>query len=173
MELNYTIKYLETLVESYEDYPRKGVSFKDLSLIYTDHMAVMMVLNFLKEKFKENKIEADCIIGCDARGFIIGSLLANELKLPFIMARKPGKLPPCELLKESYELEYGKSELQMVKHIISKYKSPIIADDVLATGGTCCAVTKMLSKIGINVSAYAFISDIAFLKGKELSLIHI
>lgn len=157
--------YLSKFVEVYEDYPEEGISFKDLSLMYTDPLAIQI----LQESFVEylHQLNPDCIIGCDARGFIIGSLIAQRMRLPFVMARKPGKLPPCELVTQDYELEYGKAELQMHKHIITRYKSAVIADDVLATGGTCSAVTKMLQAVGVNVCAYAFISEITVCKGRD------
>ena len=159
------IEYLISLVEVYEDYPGKGVSFKDLSLIYTDPYAIRIIQDYFT--FNLEKLNPECIIGCDARGFIIGALIAQAMKLPFVMARKPGKLPPCELVSQDYELEYGKAELQMHKHIITKYKSAVIADDVLATGGTCSAVAKMLKAVNVDVCAYAFISEVSFLKGSE------
>ncbi len=159
------IEYLTSLIEIYEDYPDKGISFKDLSLIYTDPSAIRMIQEFFFINLRH--LQPDCIIGCDARGFIIGTLIAQVMQLPFVLARKPGKLPPCELVKQEYELEYGKSELQMHKHIITRYKSAVIADDVLATGGTCSAVTKMLQAVNVDVCAYAFISEITALKGSE------
>jgi adenine phosphoribosyltransferase len=166
MELNkQQIEYLNSLIEVYEDHPEKGISFKDLSLIYTDPSAVQMIQEYFYVNLRH--LDPDCIIGCDARGFIVGTLISQVMRLPFVMARKPGKLPPCELIKQEYELEYGKSELQMHKHIVTKYKSPVIADDVLATAGTCVAVTKILKKVGINVCAFAFIGDITACKGRE------
>ena len=150
-------KYLETFVETYENFPAEGITFKDLSLIYTDPIAISIIQNYFFLKLSPYK--ADCVIGCDARGFIIGTLIAQKLQLPFILARKPGKLPG-DLIKKKYGLEYGHAELQMHRHIITQYKSPIVADDVLATGGTVIAVTEMLREIGIEVNSYAFVSEI-------------
>ena len=161
------IKYLETHVMTYDNFPAEGISFKDLSLIYTDSLSLDIIENYIRSIFNSKyylgKIP-ECVIGCDARGFIIGMMIARVLKIPFVMARKPGKLPG-ELLKQEYELEYGKTELQIHKHIIEQYKSAIIADDVLATGGTVLAVSKMLYSIGLEDISYVFLMEISGLNG--------
>jgi len=158
------IKHLESLTLVFEDFPDKGVSFKDLSQIYEDVSAMRQIGEYFYENLKP--LNPDCVIGCDARGFIIGTLISQVMQIPFVMARKPDKLPG-DLVKQEYELEYGKSELQMQRHIITKYKNAVIADDVLATAGTCCAVYKMLKKEKINLCAYAFISQVTFFNGKD------
>ena len=128
------LELLKSLVEKYPDFPIQGVTFADLSLIYTSRKA----LDLIKTKIKENllPLNPDCVIGCDARGFIIGAIIAEALNLPLVLARKAGKLPG-ELLNVKYDLEYGTAELQMHKHIISRYNSPIIADDVLCDFARC------------------------------------
>lgn len=155
---------LHSLVEKYPDFPIAGITFSDLSLIYTSVEA----MNLIKDKIRQNiaPLNPDCVIGCDARGFILGTIISNTLDLPLVLARKAGKLPG-ELLKVKYGLEYGTAELQMHKHIISKYKSPIIADDVLATGGTVDAISQMLDEIGIKVNSYFFLSEIVDLNARE------
>lgn len=157
-------KYLQTFITTYEDFPVKGISFKELSLLYTDSIAVEIIQNNFHKVLSEYK--PDCVIGCDARGFILGTLIAQKMKLPFVLARKSGKLPG-EVVSKKYGLEYGSSELQMHTHIISQYKSPVIADDVLATGGTVIAVTQMLKDLSIEVNSYAFISEIVELGARK------
>jgi adenine phosphoribosyltransferase len=147
-------EYLQQFVETYENFPGPGIDFKDLSLLYTDNTAIKIIQNYFSLALNSMEKRPDCVIGCDARGFIIGTLISMELGIPLILARKPGKLPG-KLLTKKYGLEYGNAELQMHKHIISRYKCPVIADDVLATGGTVIAVTNMLEEIGIQVNLNA------------------
>ena len=158
------LKLIENSVAVYEDFPNPGISFKDLSPLYTSPEIMEIITNHFHSILKERN--PDCIIGCDARGFILGTYLAKSLHLPLILARKPGKLPG-EILSKKYDLEYGSAELQIQKHIISKYKSPVIADDVLATAGTVKAITDMLNSINIGVNSYVFISEIEGLKGRS------
>lgn len=162
---------LESFAEYYPDFPGPGVLFKDLSWIYTSKEAKQLVkeliIQLFEERANEGKPAPDCVIGCDARGFIIGTMISMILDLPFVLARKPGKLPGNNLLKQEYVLEYGKSELQIQKHIIEQYKSPIISDDLLATGGTCEATTLMLNSINIKVNCYFFLSEIIELVGRK------
>lgn len=158
-------KLLDSLTELYPDYPIKGIIFKDLSLIYTSPEAMQLIELLIKKNIAP--LNPDSVIGCDARGFILGTIVARVLNIPFILARKAGKLPPCELISKTYKLEYGTAELQMHKHIITKYNSPIICDDVLATGGTCLAITDMLEEVGIKVNSYLFLSEIIDLNARE------
>jgi len=157
-------EYLQQFVETYPNFPGPGIDFKDLSLLYTDNPAISIITMYLAENI--SPLKPDCIIGCDARGFILGTLLSRCMGLPLVLARKPGKLPG-ELITKKYGLEYGNAELQMHKHIISRYKSPVIADDVLATGGTVIAVTNMLEELGILVNSFAFVSEIKGLNARQ------
>lgn len=154
----------ESLTEKYKDFPIKGITFKDLSLLYTSNEALEQ-LEFLIQK-DINPLQPDCVIGCDARGFILGTIVSRCLKIPLVLARKAGKLPGV-LLSKKYGLEYGSAELQMHKHIITKYKSPIICDDVLATGGTVLAITDMLSEVDIIPNSYFFLSEIVDLDARK------
>ncbi len=158
------VAFLESLVDIYPDFPILGVTFRDLSPIYTDFYAMEMIQKHFVEEFNDDR--PDCIIGCDARGFIIGTLLSQSFKVPLVLARKPGKLPG-EIITKKYGLEYGHNELQMHKHIITQFSKPMIADDVLATGGTVNAVRDMLYDIGISCHSCVFISEIIDLEGRK------
>ena len=151
-------KLFYSLVEKYPNHPKEGITFSDLSIMYCSNEAMKMMKQLIKENI--GPLNPDCVIGTDARGFITGTIIADVLEIPLILARKAGKLPPCELLSRKYKLEYGEAELQMHKHIISKYKSPVITDDVGATGGTMLAITDMLKSININPNSYFVISEI-------------
>ena len=161
----YQYELLDSLTERYRDYPISGVTFKDLSLIYTSKQTMIIIKSLILQNLGDLGI--DCAIGCDARGFILGTIVADTLGVPLVLARKAGKLPPCELLSKTYKLEYGTAELQMHKHIITKYKSPVICDDVLATGGTVLAITDMLKEVNIDVNSYFFLSEIVDLNARE------
>lgn len=156
--------YLESLVDVYPNYPKEGVSFKDLSKLYTDVYAMDMIADYFTKNLSGDL--PDCIIGCDARGFILGTLLAQKLQLPLVLARKPGKLPG-KIVSKKYDLEYGSAELQMHEHIISQYTKPLIADDVLATGGTAIAVGELLKDLNIDVHSFGFISEVTVCEGRS------
>ena len=110
--------------------------------------------------------ESDALIAIDARGFIFGTAIAQFIKKPLILARKPGKLPG-ETLSESYELEYGTNTLCIQKKSIEPYKSFSIIDDLLATGGTAACVEKMLLKRNKEVKNLSVVVELPFLKGRE------
>lgn len=161
----FQYELLDSLTERYPDYPIPGVTFKDLSLIYTSKQAMITIKALILQNL--GHLNIDCAIGCDARGFILGTIVAETLGIPLVLARKAGKLPPCELLSKTYKLEYGTAELQMHKHIITKYKSPVICDDVAASGGTMLAITDMLEEVGITPNSYFTISEIVDLNCRE------
>ena len=154
----------ESLLDTYADYPKKGVSFKDLSRVYSSPEAMQIIEYLIRTNLEYNY--PDCVIGCDARGFILGTIVARVLEIPFVLARKPGKLPG-KVISKNYELEYGTATIEMHEHIISKYKSPVIADDLLATGGTVLAVTDILERMGIEVNSYIFLAEVEVCGGRN------
>ena len=111
MEITKYIKDMfESNIDTYPDYPKKGIDFKDLSRVYTSDLA-MNTIEYLIDKNLINS-KADCVIGIESRGYILGTIISRVLNIPFILARKPGKLPG-KLLSKDYELEYGTATLQM------------------------------------------------------------
>ena len=159
-------KLFHSLVEKYPNHPKVGITFSDLSIMYTSPEAMKLMKQLIYENI--GPLNPDCVIGTDARGFITGTIIADVLEIPLILARKAGKLPPCELISRKYKLEYGEAELEMHKHIISKYNSPVISDDVLATAGTARAISEMIGDIGIKPNSYFFISEIVDLNGRDI-----
>ena len=111
-------------------------------------------------------VKIDAIIGVESRGFLFGFLLANRMKIPFIPIRKVGKLPG-ETLKYKYDLEYGSSEVEVHISDIKKDWNVLIHDDLLATGGTACAASELVEKLGAKVVAFAFIISLDFLDGNK------
>ncbi|WP_288262993.1 adenine phosphoribosyltransferase [uncultured Prochlorococcus sp.] len=159
---------LEELIDTYKDYPKKGVEFKDL-------LGIMQEPKIFKElilKMSSSQIikNAEAIISIEARGFIFGSAVSLQSSKPMIVARKPGKLPG-ELLKRNYNLEYGNNSLSIQKKALCKYNSFAIVDDLLATGGTVNCVYKLLEANHKKVTGLLVAVELRKLKGRfNLSL---
>ena len=135
------MKKLLELINTYKDFPKKGIDFKDvLGIMQEPKIFKELILMMTSSEIINN---AEAIISIDARGFIFGSAISLEASKPMIVARKPGKLPG-ELFKEDYCLEYGKNSLYVQKKALQKYNSFAIVDDLLATGGTVNCVSKLL-----------------------------
>ena len=131
------------LIDTYKDFPKKGIDFKDiLGIIQEPKIFKELIVMMSSSEIIKN---ADAIISIDARGFIFGSAISLESSKPMILARKPGKLPG-ELSEEKYSLEYGENSLSVQKKALQKYNSYAIVDDLLATGGTVNCVSNLLQK---------------------------
>ena len=157
------MKNLESLIKTYNDFPKKGIAFKDILGIMQDPE----VFRELILKMSSNKVikSSEAIISIEARGFIFGSAISLQTSKPMVVARKPGKLPG-ELIKENYYLEYGKSTLSIQKESIEKFNSYVIVDDLLATGGTIECVANLIRKSGKVVTGSVTVVELVELKGK-------
>ncbi len=159
------MKNLESLIETYNDFPKKGIAFKDiLGIIQNPEVFRELILKMSSNKVIKN---CDAIISIEARGFIFGSAISFQASKPMIVARKPGKLPG-ELIMENYFLEYGESTLSLQKDSIKKFNSYAIVDDLLATGGTIECVAKLISKSGKKVSGLLTVVELIELNGRSL-----
>ena len=157
------MKSLDELIDTYKDYPKKGVEFKDvLGIIQEPKVFKELILKMSSSKLIEN---AEAIISIDARGFIFGSAISLQASKPMIVARKPGKLPG-ELFKEDYSLEYGENSLSVQKKALQKYKSYAIVDDLLATGGTVNCVSKLLESNQKEVAGLLVVVELSKLEGR-------
>jgi adenine phosphoribosyltransferase len=158
---------LKKEIREIPDYPKKGINFKDITTLFKNKEAMKFVTNGISEKFKDKGITK--IIGLEARGFIFGGAIACELDAGFIPVRKKGKLP-CEIVSETYELEYGTDSIEMHVDALSKDDIVLIHDDLLATGGTAVAALKLAQKSGVEKIYFSFICDLEFIKtpNKEL-----
>ena len=154
---------LESLIKTYNDFPQKGIAFKDVLGIIQDPE----VFRELILKMSSNKVikSSEAIISIEARGFIFGSAISLQTSKPMIVARKPGKLPG-ELIKENYDLEYGKSTLSIQKKSLEKFNSYVIIDDLLATGGTIECVANLIRKSGKKVNGSVTVVELAELHGR-------
>ena len=157
------MKKLETLIKTYDDFPKKGIAFKDvLEIIQDSEVFRELILKMSSNQVVKN---SEAIISIDARGFIFGSAISYQTSKPMIVARKPGKLPG-ELIEEKYNLEYGKNSLSIQKQALKKFDSYAIVDDLLATGGTVDCVANLIKKSGKNISGLLTVVEIVSLKGR-------
>ena len=157
------MKNLESLIRTYNDFPQKGIAFKDILGIMQDPD----VFRELILKMSSNKVikSSDAIISIEARGFIFGSAISLQTSKPMVVARKPGKLPG-ELIKENYYLEYGKSNLSIQKESLEKFNSYVIIDDLLATGGTIECVANLIRKSGKEIIGSVTVVELVELNGR-------
>ena len=146
------------------DFPQPGISFKDITTLLKDGEAYRAVINEMKQLVASYRI--DKIAGPEARGFVVGSPLAYALGVGFVPIRKSGKLPG-ETITVGYELEYGKDQLAIHKDAIQPGENVLIADDLLATGGTISTCIKLVEGLGGNVVGAAFLIELSYLSGRE------
>ena len=158
------MKKLKELISSYNDFPKKGINFKDVLEIIQEPE----VFNELILKMSASQIlkQSEAIISIDARGFIFGSAIALKSSKPMIVARKPGKLPG-EIVTEKYNLEYGENSLSIQKNSLRKYNSYAIVDDLLATGGTVECVANLLKRYDKKIFGLLTVVELVSLKGRS------
>ena len=156
------MKKLNDLIDTYKDFPKKGIEFKDvLGIIQEPDVFKELILNMSSSQIVKN---AEAIISIDARGFIFGSAISLRASKPMVVARKPGKLPG-ELLEQNYNLEYGNNSLSIQKKALRKYNSYAIVDDLLATGGTVNCVSNILKSQNKKITGLLVVFEIEELKG--------
>ncbi len=156
---------LKSKIRNIPDFPKEGILFKDITPLLKDGKALKEAIRRMAAMFKDYDI--DYIVGIEARGFLVGTPLAIALEKGFIPIRKPGKLPH-EVLHMAYELEYGENVLEIHKDAVSKGDKILLIDDLLATGGTTLAATKMIEKLGGEVVACGFLLELDKLDGREV-----
>jgi len=155
---------LKKVIRDIPDFPKKGILFKDITTLFKDPYSFQRTVDLLGQRYIGQGIQT--IIGVEARGFIVGAALAYKLGAGVILVRKPGKLPH-KTLSASYELEYGTDSLEIHADAIEKGEKVLIADDLLATGGTVSAVIDLVEELGGKVVECAFMTELEFLKGRE------
>ena len=158
------LDYVREHVRQVPDFPKPGILFLDITTATKDAKAMNLMIDFLYEKFKDEKI--DYVAGIESRGFIFGTPLACRLNAGFVPIRKPNKLP-ADTIKESYSLEYGTDTIEMHADAVKAGDRVLVIDDLLATGGTAVAACNLVKKVGAEVVASAFIIELDPLKGRE------
>ena len=158
------MKNLEDLISTYEDFPKEGISFKDILGITQDPVVFRKLISSMSSS--QIVKNSDAIVSIDARGFIFGSAISLLSSKPMIVARKPGKLPG-ELVKMSYSLEYGENFLTIQKKALEKFDSYAIVDDLLATGGTVECVANLLKTNDKEVVGLLTVVELSALSGRK------
>jgi adenine phosphoribosyltransferase len=152
------------MIRDIPDFPKKGILFKDLTPLLSDPVSFRRMVDMMAERYEGQGI--DMVVGVEARGFIIGAALAYRLGAGVILIRKPGKLP-YKTHHTIYELEYGTDQLEIHQDAISPGQKVVIADDLLATGGTMKAAVDLVDKFDGEIVECAFLVELEFLKGRE------
>jgi len=154
---------LSACIRDVPDFPQPGILFKDITPVFLDWQLCNDIADELISRLT-TRPDAVCVV--ESRGFFIGMLLAQKLRIPLIPVRKKGKLP-AETRSYTYTLEYGTATLEIHKGVIQKSWNVLIHDDVLATGGTAAAAAELVKAEGGQVAGFAFIVELSFLSGKE------
>lgn len=155
---------LKSKIRVIEDFPKEGISFKDITTLVGDGEGLRESIDQMAAYLKEKKI--DLIVGPEARGFIFGVPVAYALGVGFVPVRKKGKLP-AETVSIEYDLEYGTDILEIHKDAIKKGQRVAIIDDLLATGGTIEAVTRLVESAGGEVVSLNFLIELTGLNGRD------
>ena len=158
------IASIRQAIRDIPNFPKPGIVFKDITPLLSNGRLFKRTIDILADRYRSQRV--DTVLGIESRGFIIGAALAYELGAGFCIVRKPGKLP-YETHKASYSLEYGTDALEIHIDAIPRSARVVIADDLLATGGTAAATAELVTKLGGTVVECAFVIGLSFLKGRE------
>lgn len=156
--------YIKSIIRDIHDFPTKGVIFKDLTTVFKDPRGLHTISEELAKLYRDKGVTK--VIGIESRGFIFGSILANELGAGFVPARKPGKLP-ADTISISYDKEYGKDTIEIHRDAITEDDIVVIHDDVLATGGTMTAAYNLVKGLNPKKIYINFIIEITALDGRK------
>ncbi|MEB2284214.1 MAG: adenine phosphoribosyltransferase [Myxococcales bacterium] len=154
---------LRTYVRNIPDFPKPGILFKDITPLLASGRAFQEVVDRIADRYRGS---VDMVLGIESRGFIIGAAVAYRLGLGLALVRKPGKLPH-QTYAARYELEYGTDTLEIHRDAFGNKSRVLIVDDLLATGGTAAAAIELVRRLDGEVTACAFIMELAFLKGRK------
>jgi adenine phosphoribosyltransferase len=156
---------IKSAIRDIPDFPKQGIIFKDITPILKDPLLCEGIVDAFIEQLKDTRI--DVIVGIESRGFFFGLSLAVRLGVPFVPARKAGKLP-FTIRQKSYELEYGTAAIELHSDAFEPGQHVLIHDDLLATGGTALAAAELIQEMGGIVAGFAFVVGLNFLNGREL-----
>jgi adenine phosphoribosyltransferase len=157
--------YIKSKIRTVPDWPQKGVMFRDITPLLQDPKTFRVLIDLFVHRYMDQKI--DLVAGIDARGFVLGSVIAYELNKGFIPVRKKGKLP-FNTIGEEYELEYGSATVEIHADACKPGDRVLLIDDLVATGGTMIAGAKLLQRLGATVVECAAIVDLPELGGSAL-----
>lgn len=155
---------LKSIIRDIPDFPKKGIIFKDITTLLSDGRSFHRMIDLIAHRYVGQRI--DKIVGVEARGFILGSALAYKLGAGVTLVRKPGKLP-YKVKQVTYDLEYGTDTLEIHEDAFCEGERVLIADDLLATGGTVAAVVTLVEELGAEIVECAFMAELEFLQGRK------
>lgn len=161
MQLSESIK---AVIRDVPDFPKPGILFKDITPVLNTPPLRDQIIQLVVQNFSSQGIEA--IAGIEARGFILGSMIAQAMQLPFIPIRKSGKLP-YKSIREDYALEYGSASIEIHEDAVRPGQRVLIHDDLLATGGTANAAGNLVRRLGADLAGFSFIINLSFLPGEK------
>lgn len=164
MEQAPSIQTLAAAVRDVPDFPKPGILFKDITPVLADPVLLSQAIDGMIAATGITRV--DKVIGIDARGFIFGALIAQKLNAGFVPVRKKGKLP-WKTYGTSYDLEYGSATIEVHQDAVLPGETVLLADDLLATGGTAAAALELIQQLGGQVLASVFFIELAFLDGRE------
>lgn len=161
----YTNKIdLHKLVQEYQNFPKQGILFRDINPVYRENDALNHISNEFYSRFRG--LQLDYVGGIESRGFVIATVLALKFGKGMIMIRKTGKLPG-QTIKKSYDIEYGRSEMELQQNAVKPGQNILIADDLIATGGSAIAAASLIEELGGRVAGFAFVIELASMDGAE------
>ena len=155
---------LRRLVRAVPDFPKPGILFRDLTPVLQDAKGLRAAVETVAEPFREASV--DCVLGIESRGFILGTPIALELGVGFVLVRKQGKLP-SSTFQASYALEYGRDTVEMHTDAVQPGQRVLIVDDLIATGGTASAAVELVRKAGAEVIGCSFLMELLALGGRQ------
>jgi adenine phosphoribosyltransferase len=158
--------YLKSHIRTVPDWPAPGVQFRDITPLLQDPRVFRVLIDAFVHRYMHPALRPDVVAGLDARGFILGAVVAYELGLGFVPIRKKGKLP-FTTVEETYELEYGSATVELHTDAVKPGQRVLLIDDLIATGGTMLAGKKLLEKLGATVIEGAAIVDLPELGGSQ------
>jgi len=154
----------KALIREVPDFPKPGILFYDITTLLKDPDAFRAILADIQHHFDRDRVTK--VVGIESRGFIMGGVLATQLKAGFVPVRRPGKLP-ADTFEVKYDLEYGSNSLAIHRDAIVPGERVLIVDDLLATGGTAEATVHLVEQLGGRVAGLGFLVELEFLKGRE------
>jgi adenine phosphoribosyltransferase len=159
-------EYLRQHIRTVPDWPAPGVQFRDITPLLQNPKVFRVLIDAFVHRYMESRLRPDVVAGLDARGFILGAVVAYELNVGFVPIRKKGKLP-FTTVEETYELEYGSATVELHTDAVKPGHKVLLMDDLIATGGTMMAGKRLLEKLGATVTEGASIVDLPELGGSQ------
>ena len=163
MDLDGQLAALRAAIRDVPDFPKPGIVFKDITTLLRDEALFRRALDLMSVMCGD--LAVDKVVAIESRGFILGGALALRLGAGFVPVRKPGKLP-WKARRASYLLEYGSDSLEIHEDALKPGERALVVDDVIATGGTACAVRELVASLGATVASFAFLIELGFLDGR-------